>query len=300
MEPPQRPDAESRVLAALCAAAPAPHAPEGPGDDAAVRPGGEVVTVDTLVEGVHFDQRLSPADVGWKAVAVSVSDAAAMGAQPGWIALALSLPEPLDEHWLAAFAEGLGDACRRWQIQLIGGDTTRSPGPRFVSVTLGGQCVGAPMTRAGGRPGDTLWVTGTLGRAGAGWALPEPDDDALAALRRPDPPLAFALDLARRGLATAAMDVSDGLAADLPRLCAASRCGARVGPIPTDRGELGWTGGDDYELLFAAAPGQDHAVRTLAARHGRIVTPIGALAEGPCTRLDGAWPTPRFAHWGLA
>jgi thiamine-monophosphate kinase len=301
MEPPQRSDAEQGVLDVLIAATSPPPPPHGPGDDCALLGEGQVVTVDMLVEGVHFDDRLSPSDVGYKAVAVSVSDVAAMGARPTWLLLSLALPAPLDAVWAGQFAEGVGAACRRWRLALVGGDTVRSSGPRVASVTMGATCVAAPMLRSGGRVGDDLWVTGTLGRAGAGWATSTPTEQSLGALRRPDPPIAFALDLAAAGLATAAMDLSDGLARDLPRLCAASGCGARVDgrAVPADDadGDLAWTGGDDYELLFAASPTDRGAIAATAARHGVRVTRIGALDAGP-VRVDGrSWPTPRFEHW---
>jgi len=276
----------------------------GPGDDCALV-GDEALTVDTLVEGVHFDDRLSPEDVGYKAIAVSVSDLAAMGAEPTWALLALSLPRVVDRAWVAAFARGLGAACARWGVALVGGDTTRSPGPRFVSVTLGGRCP-HPVRRSGGRPGDALYVTGVPGLAAAGYTLADPPAAALAALRRPDPPLAFAQEIARLGLAAAMMDLSDGLAADLPRLCRASGTGARVDPaaLPDhpdlaaapDRRALTLAGGDDYQLLVASR--HDEGLRACALAHGVRLTRIGHLTDDADVRLtDGDWPAPPFAHF---
>lgn len=275
-----------------------------------------MLTVDTLVEGVHFDERLSPADVGFKAVAASVSDLASTGATPRWMLLALSLPpDPPALPWVAAFAEGLREACARFGVYLIGGDVTGVPrgGPRFVSPTLSGVAT-APMLRSTARPGDALWVTGQLGLAGAGWRLQHPPPAALQRLRRPIPPLSFALALAARGLATAAMDLSDGLAADLPRLAQASGVRAVIGaerlPVPgvladhPGRLALQLCGGEDYELLFTAADGADEAIAQLARTHGVTVTRIGAIEAGHGTILCGEggeplpWPDPAFDHFG--
>jgi thiamine-monophosphate kinase len=280
----------------------------GPGDDGAVLPLGDTVTVDALVEGCHFDARLSPADVGYKALAVSVSDLAAMGARPRWAVLALSLPSH-DAAWTGEFARGLGEACRRWQVALVGGDTTASPGPRVVSITAGGVLVGAPLRRDGARPGDLLWVTGTLGLAGAGWRLTAPPPAALAALRRPDPPVAFALAVARLGLASAAMDLSDGLAADLPRLLRSSRVhhptlGAWIGPAALPVGDVpdaldhALRGGEDYQLLLSAPPARSAELQALAGAYGVRLTAIGrCTADATLSLGGGAWPPPAYAHF---
>jgi thiamine-monophosphate kinase len=260
--------------------------------------------VDALIEGVHFDDRSSPADVGFKTIAVSVSDLAAAGATPRFALLSISLSDRrVREGFVQAFGEGLREACARWGVYLAGGDTTGSPGPIAVSATLGGVCVGRPHRRDGGRPGDRIWVTGRLGRAAAGWVLPSPPPTALAALRRPDPPLAFALALAASGVATAAMDLSDGLAADLPRLCLASGAGARVDPdrIPVaaeaDR-SLATSGGEDYELLFTAPASATERIRALGAEHATEVTAIGELTDGPALAYgDAPWPVPLFGHF---
>lgn len=268
-------------------------------------PGGRAITVDTLVEGVHWDQRLSPEDVGWKCVAASVSDLAAMGARPEWLVLSLSVP-PGDAAWTRRFAHGLGLATTKWDVGVVGGDTTRAPSARMVSVTLGGHCVGRPMVRSGARPGHDLWVTGIPGLAGAGWRTESPGPAALAALRRPTPPLAFALALARVGLPSAAMDLSDGLAKDLPRLCSASAVGAVVDPqaLPghPDLGDAAvdhaLRGGDDYQLLLAAPPAARGALTCLARAYGVSVHRIGhARAERRVELSGGGWPTPAFDHF---
>lgn len=312
LEPPQSgPNArEHHIIETLLRAA--PPAPADlrvpPGDDAVVLADGTAVTVDALVEGVHWDARLSGSDVGFKAVAVSASDLGAMGARPHWMVLAVCLPAPHDQAWLAELAEGVGEACRAFEVALVGGDVTRTPGPRFVSVTMGGPCP-RPVRRSGARPGDVLWVTGTLGLAGAGYLLPDPPAAALRALRRPRPPVAFARDLAAAGLATAMMDLSDGLASDLPRLCAASGVGAEVDPdalprhpdlVLEDPVPLQVGAGDDYELLFTAAPGSADAIVRIGRRHDVAVTAIGSV-DGGGARLRGrAWPSDAFSHWGAA
>ena len=274
------------------------------GDDAAVLPGGLVVSADAMVEGVHWDDRLSPADVGWKLVASNVSDLAAMGARPTWCTLTVGLPRPVDAAWLSDFAMGLHAACARWSLHLVGGDLTRSPGPRCLSLTIGGHAAG-PVTRSGARAGDELWVTGTLGDAADGFTHGGP---GLRSLRRPQPPLELGVALAEQGLVNAMMDLSDGLATDLPRLCAASRLGAVVqaaalpaSPTVADRADrlaLQVAFGEDYGLLFAASPVQGLAIEGLAAFHGVRVTRIGALrADGPVLLEPGPWPAPAFAHF---
>lgn len=282
--------------------------PEGPGDDGAVLPDGQVVTVDALVDGVHWDARLSLEDVGWKAVAVSVSDLAAMGARPAWMVIAVSLPDPAAAGPIAA---GVGAACARWGVALVGGDTTRAP-VAVVTVTMVGRAVAAPLLRSGARPGDALWATGTPGLAGAGWRLADPPTAALAALRRPQPPLEFALGLAAGGLASAAMDLSDGLAADLARLCAASGVGceldgdAVIAALPgvPDALACALGGGDDYELLFTAPAANDDAIAAIAAATGTVARRIGRITDGAAlVRVGGrAAPLagPTFEHWGAA
>ncbi|MBW1877309.1 MAG: thiamine-phosphate kinase [Deltaproteobacteria bacterium] len=280
----------------------------GPGDDAAVVQG-QAITVDALVEGVHWNDRLGPEDVGYKSVAVSVSDLAAMGARPAWVVLALSVPAPVDLAWVEALATGVGSACRSFAVALVGGDVTRSPGPRYLSVTMGGPCP-RPVTRSGAHAGDWLWVTGTLGLAGAGYLLDAPPPEALEALRRPRPPLPFALALADAGLASAMMDLSDGLATDLPRLCAASGLGGQVDPRslplhPTlgrieDPVPLQVGAGDDYELMFTAPPQAEEQVRALAEKNGVAVTAIGSLTSpGPVELIGRPWP-PSFSHFGAS
>lgn len=310
MDPLPTLDEEDRVIAAVYAAC-GPVASAlggvlvGSGDDAAVLADGTAITVDAMVEGVHWDDCLSPEDVGYKLLAVSVSDLASMGARPAWAVLTLALPTA-DLAWVAAFSAGLADAARRWGVRLIGGDTVRTPGPRTVSLTLGGTCVAAPLTRAGASPDDVVWVTGQPGLASLAWRSGDPPNDALDALRRPTPPLEFALALAQAGWCTAAMDLSDGLERDLPRLCRASRVGAiievdRVVRHPGLSGD-GWqfavSGGDEYQLLFTSRAVDADRVRELADTHDVWVSPIGRCDDTGAVRLsDRAWPSLSFSHF---
>lgn len=272
----------------------------GIGDDATVFEDGRVVTLDTMVEGVHWDTRLSPEDVGWKLVAVNVSDVAAMGGRPTHAWLAASLPAPLDRAWVRAFATGLRAACDRWGVHLVGGDTTRAP-VRVLSLTLEGLAP-RPVLRSTGRPGDDLWVTGNLGLAAEAFLADAPSDAAWRAFRRPEPRVEFAAALAARGLATAMMDLSDGLRDDLARLCAASGCGADVDAAQVPgTGPISWRVGfgEDYELLFAAPQADRDAVRSVANMTSTPLGLIGRLDAAAGARLNGRpeWPPPLFRHF---
>ena len=273
----------------------------GIGDDAALVSASTVVTTDSMVEGVHWDHRLSAADVGWKLVAVNVSDIGAMGAQPAWATLAMALPAPLDRGWVRDFFVGFAEAAAHFGLALVGGDTTRSPGPRVLTLTVGGE-VARPVRRQGALPGDDLWVTGELGRAGEAFLAEVPSAAALAWLRRPDPPIRFAAALAERGLAHAMIDVSDGLARDLGRVCRASGVGAWVDPARLPGGRpiaQAVAFGEDYELGFAAASGAVDAICSLATMHGSRVTRVGAFTQSADLVLLGhaSWPVPRFDHF---
>lgn len=304
MTPYQR---EQEVIDLLLRAAPLRRVhPVGPGDDAAVLADGTAVTVDALVEGVHWDDRLAPADVGYKAVAVSASDLAAMAARPAWMVLALALPSPPDLGWVRGFASGLASGADRFGVDLVGGDLTRAP-VRVASLTMSGVVVAPPVQRAHARPGDDLWVTGTPGLAGAGYLLDDPPAAALGALRRPTPRVDLALAVATARLAHAMMDLSDGLASDLPRLCAASGVGARLKParLPLhpalthldDPLPIQVSGGDDYELLMTAPPEHRDALTALAAGHGVRLTRVGQVTRGPRVELVGrSWPG-GYAHF---
>lgn len=263
----------------------------GIGDDCALLqpPPGEVLalTTDMLVEGRHFAVAVDAADLGWKSLAVNLSDLAAMGAEPRWFTLALSLPQA-DPLWLSRFAAGLGEAASAGGIALVGGDTTR--GPLTISITAAGSVPpAAALRRSGARAGDLVCVTGTLGDAAA--ALQGYDDAAgwlSRRLHRPVPRLAEGRAL--RELANAAIDLSDGLAGDLRHVLRASGVGARIDVEalpqsaafaacvpPAHRLELQIAGGDDYELCLCLPPRQLEAARAACASG---LTVIGALEAG--------------------
>ncbi len=293
----------------------------GIGDDAALLrlPAGAdlVAAVDTIVAGRHFLADCDPRAVGHRALAVNLSDLAAMGATPAWATLALTLPRA-DPAWLEAFARGLFELADRHHVALVGGDTTS--GPLTISLQLLGHVPrGLGLRRGGGRAGDLLAVTGCLGDAGAGLALAQgqiPCTDAAAAaeLRRrfeyPSPRVQFGLHA--RDLATAAMDLSDGIVADLPKLAAASGLKALAHverlplspamrtlglPIAAEDWALG--AGDDYELLLAFPPENRARLAAAAAQSGVELTVIGELeaGSGVCWTRQGAPYAPRVGGY---
>lgn len=279
-------------------------------DDAAViePPAGSdlVVTTDCLVAGVHFFPDDAPADIGWKALAVNVSDLVAKGATPLAYSLALALPPPLSAAFLAGLADGLREAQAHFGIHLSGGDTTATRGETMLSVTAFGSVPhGRTLRRGGARAGDSLYVSGTIGDAALGLKLRRGDadtaewpidDDArqwlIRRYLRPGPRAALIPALLAH--ASAAMDISDGLAIDCRRLCAASRLGAAVGitAVPLSLAASGalsasralqftlLTGGDDYEALIAIRAGEEEAFEAAAAGAGVPVTRIGTMLGG--------------------
>ena len=304
----------------------------GIGDDAAVLqvPDGHelVQTTDALVPGAHFLADDQPGSIGHRLVAANLSDLAAMGAQPAWALLSLTMPG-VDEPWLAAFARGLGLLARAQGVALVGGNLAR--GPLNASLTLSGLVPrGQALRRDGGRPGDDLWVSGFPGEARAGMALRHPqlraaalpgadglDAGARAALvaRREDPDARTALGVALRGLASAAIDVSDGLWVDLGRLAQASGCAALLEEesLPVSvalraaAGPGAWlellAGGEDYELCLAAAPARAAAIQAAAAATCTPLARIGRLVAGTGVQLLRAgavtqFSAPGFDHFG--
>jgi thiamine-monophosphate kinase len=269
----------------------------GVGDDGAVLqiPAGTtlVVSTDTLVRDVHFSDDYSPGDIGYKALAVNLSDLAAMAAQPAWASLALTLPRA-DEGWIADFARGFLDLAEAHGVALVGGDLTR--GPLTVTVGVYGFTpTGLSLRRSGARPGDEIFVTGTLGDAAlALCGLPSPHRAYLETrLRRPTPRVAEGLTV--RGLASGGIDISDGLAADLAHLLTQSGCGATVYlerlPLsqalralddPDRRRALALAGGDDYELCFTVPPPQRPMLES--RWHGAPMTCIGRIEASPGLR----------------
>lgn len=274
----------------------------GIGDDAAVLqpPAGHdlILTTDTLVEGRHFRPGDDPESLGHKSLAVNLSDLAAMGAEPAWFLLSLTLPQA-DEPWLTAFAAGLHALARRFNIQLVGGNTTR--GPLSIGVTACGFVpAGQALTRRGAQPGDRVYVTGTLGDAAlALWIEQEqpgrtPVGHAAAErLHRPEPRIAAGIAL--RGLAGAVIDISDGLAADLGHILESSHVGARIdlARLPLSdtyrrlqtSGVVGWdhalAGGDDYELCFTVSPSREPELTRRAAQMDCACTSIGEIVASP-------------------
>ncbi len=275
-----------------------PTAALGPGDDCALvapAPGKQLaITTDMLVEGTHFLPDTNPKNLGWKTLAVNLSDLAAMGATPRWVLLAGSLPDA-DEAWIAAFADGLFACARTYGVDLIGGDTTR--GPRNFCVTAMGEVdAGRALTRHGAQAGDDIWVSGRPGLAALGLAhlqdrleLPEPWRRlCIAALEKPQPRIALGQALV--GVASAAIDVSDGLLADLGHIGERSGLAATVHlvqlphlPKGVERApalEAQLAGGDDYELCFTASPDQRLSLGEIAARLELPLWCIGEMRAG--------------------
>ena len=287
----------------------------GIGDDAALLappPGRQlVVTADTLNDGVHFPRGTSPADVGWKALAVNLSDLASMGAEPAWCTLSLSLPQS-DPAWIEGFLDGFLDLAGQHDIALVGGDPTR--GPLSIAVTAMGLVEpGRALRRDGARVGDEVWVTGTLGDAAGGLALldREPVPALRARLDRPTPRVAAGRALA--GIATACVDVSDGLLADLGHVCARSHVAAHldVDALPAsaalreafgeaDRIALQASGGDDYELCFTAPADAGADIGAVSAQLGLRFTRIGRIVAGegvhPVDAKSQPWSSPRRGY----
>jgi thiamine-monophosphate kinase len=275
----------------------------GIGDDAALlrMPEGQelALSTDTLVAGVHFPADSAAADIGWKALAVNLSDLAAMAAQPAWCTLTLTLPEA-DADWLDAFLDGFCELADAHEVALVGGDTTRGP----LSITLavhGFAPAGSALRRGGARAGEDVWVTGTLGDAAGALCQWQGGGLQSAKLRhrldRPTPRIGAGLAL--RGLAGAAIDLSDGLAADLGHVLAASGVGAEIelGRLPTSRTlvehfpddaarwRLQLAGGDDYELCFTAPSAQALAIERAMAECEVHATVVGRTTREPGLRL---------------
>lgn len=280
----------------------------GIGDDAAVldvAPGRKlVVAMDTIVEGVHFPAGTAAADIGYRALAVNLSDLAAMGAQPSWMTLSVSLANP-EEAWLAGFAQGLFELADLHDVALVGGDTVK--GPLVVTVQIAGWVEADRwLMRSGATPGDLLFVSGVPGEAAAGLAVIQrrmPENSFTQHLRRrflrPEPRVALGRSV--RMVASAAMDISDGLLTDLDKLCAASGCGARIDidalPKSTAMAEVfdedtcvdyALAGGDDYEILFTIPPA--HAPALSGSSPVRC-TQIGVIAsDGGVECMRGGRP----------
>jgi thiamine-monophosphate kinase len=287
---------------------PAANAVLGVGDDCAlvdVSNGMDLaVSTDTMVSGTHFFPDVNPENLGHKALAVNLSDMAAMGAMPYWAMLALTVPA-VDHGWLAAFAKGFFDLADEFSVSLVGGDTTR--GPLSLTVTIMGEVpMGAALRRNGAKAGDDVWVSGNIGDAALAVAhrngrlvLSEGDyHEAVMRLYEPTPRVG--LGQALRGLATSAIDISDGLLGDLGHICRLSGVGATVdlNSIPVSaigakhvNSKAGLTaivaGGDDYELCFTAASTTRDSIEELTDVLGVPLSRIGQVKRGKGVSLIG-------------
>ena len=280
-----------------------------------------VVTTDAMVSGIHFFANDRPDTIGWKLLAVNLSDLAAMGATPLGYTLALGLPADWNSDWLGAFSLGLKTCQERYGTSLLGGDTVRSGGVFWAAITaFGAVPKGSALRRNGARTGDAIWVSGTVGDAALavqlrnGWTPPAAVERAGLDHRLDLPEPRLALGQALRGIATAALDISDGLAADLGHICETSEVGAIVQladvPLsPTGRGLLArdpdvavtvLTGGDDYELLFTSPADADEQVYRAAEAAGTPVARIGRITPGFGVRIvDGQGHDLNLPHLGF-
>lgn len=282
----------------------------GIGDDAALLdvPLGQhlVVSTDTLVSGRHFPENTSPEDIGYKSLAVNLSDLAAMAAEPAWILLALTLPNA-DEIWLKKFTDGFFSLMQHFQLQLVGGDMTQ--GPLTITVqALGFVPPGKALGRVGARAGDRIYLTGTLGDAGLALEAIQKKDglglltssqifSVMQRLNRPEPRVEIGLAL--RDVASSAIDVSDGLAADLGHILSANQVGAilqleklplsdSVQTLPTERAwQLALGSGDDYELCFTVPEAHERALQRSFATLNTPYTCIGTIKKEPGLILLG-------------
>lgn len=295
----------------------------GIGDDAALvdpEPGRELVcAVDTIVAGTHYPQDLPPFDVGYRSVAINLSDIAAMGGRPRWMTLALTIPDA-DTGWLSLFAEGLFTAASEANVSLIGGDTTRGETTVISIQLIGDVDPDKAIRRSGARPGDDIFVTGTPGDAAAGLSLLKGGSDQtgeseylIGRFVRPTARVEFAASIA--SIASAAIDLSDGLYADLQKLLQSSKAGATldISRLPLsaeilakfdydDAANFALGGGDDYELCFAASQSDDSEIDTLAKQNHLQVTRIGKVVpgDGITCRRDGEtveYTDPGYRHF---
>ncbi|PPD13066.1 thiamine-phosphate kinase [Methylophilus sp.] len=274
----------------------------GIGDDAAlirVRDGYQLaVSADMSVAGTHFFSDINPFAIGWKSMAVNISDMAAMGAEPKWATLSIALPE-LDESWLRDFSDGLFKCAEAFGVSLIGGDTTR--GPLNIAINIMGEVpFGQALQRNGAQVGDDIWVSGELGCAALwlqyrlGQLVLHAEDVAMLATAMHHPQPRVALGQALRGIATAALDISDGLLADLGHILKASKVGAMLDWQAISQPVLQYsqvsepvmqqavlTGGDDYELCFTAPATERQTVLALSGQLGLPLSRIGKVQAEP-------------------
>ncbi len=279
-----------------------------------------VISTDTLVSGVHFPPDTSAAAIGHKVLAVNLSDLAAMGAAPRWATLSLTLPD-VDEGWLAAFSASFFKLADAHKVQLVGGDTTQ--GPLTITVTLHGEVpCGMQLTRSGAQPGDRIYVTGCLGDAALALTILKNtgvrSENQTALFERLDyPKQRIEVGLLLRGLATSAIDISDGLLADLGHILSASGVGARINVDAVPRSlafkafvdenadvyeplNMALSGGDDYELCFTVPADQCAEIETRFKTTGIEVTPIGEIESQTglrCMRSSGeVWEATKYGY----
>jgi len=280
---------------------------QGIGDDCAViRKDGDKVwllTMDTLLEGVHFDSSLHPPEqLAEKSLSVNISDIAAMGGKPLFVLLSLGLPRSFSEQWFGQFSSGMARALAEYECLLVGGDTVASPGGIALTLTVIGQTRESEVLyRSSARIGDTIWVTGPLGLSAAGFELLRSGRETsglqslVKAHLRPRARVGLGRQLGRSGLVHAMMDISDGLATDLAHLTRASGVGAKIfaeklvvhpelhrAAALLDRDPLHWMlqGGEDYELLFTAASEETGALQRLVAGSGQQLFAVGTVISG--------------------
>jgi len=291
----------------------------GIGDDCAIlNPPADsqlVVSTDTLIAGVHFPQSTSAFDIGFKSLAVNLSDLAAMGANPLWFTLCITLPDR-NTQWIEGLCDGMAELIQQTGIQLVGGDTTKGPLSISIHVT-GAVPIGQALKRSGARVGDDVYVSGVIGHGAAGLKMAlsrvtTPDDsrldkrqlDALHRFNRPQPRIE--LGVALRGIATSCIDVSDGLFADLQHVLSASGVGACLALVSISVSEaviastlfsdmserekrlLACNAGDDYELCFTASESQRGSVAVLAAEQALVISRIGRVVEGASIVEEGS------------
>jgi thiamine-monophosphate kinase len=302
---------ERQVIARVRARVPAapPFVVVGIGDDAAVleppRNRLDIVTTDAAVEGVHFDRRfMDAASIGHRVLAANLSDLAAMGAEPRTALLSLMLPDALPVAELDALLDAFMALAARTGTHLVGGNVTRSPGPLVIDVTVTGTAKRRKvLTRAGGRPGDELWVSGTVGGAAAGLACLQQRGsaaaqdpavaDAVARFLRPEPRLRLGILVGRTRAASAAMDLSDGLADAVRQLAEASGTGARLeaSALPVHPGVAAVAGDADATLTAALAGGEDYELLLAVPRRaGRRFAAAARIAHVPVTRIGSLAP----------
>jgi len=276
----------------------------GVGDDAALfslEQGYQLVTTtDTLTEGIHFSENAPAKDIAHKSLAVNLSDIAAMGAKAKYFTLAISLPK-IDRSWLREFSDSLRQLSERYEVSLIGGDTTR--GPLNITITMIGIVESSKaLTRSGAQPGDGVYVSGSIGDAGfCFWKLSNdfvPSNQELERLNCPIPRIELGLEL--KSLASACIDISDGLEQDLSHILEASSVGAvvEVNKIPlsealhahvkdTDDWSIPLCGGDDYELCFTIPEGKEEALKIVSESCNVNITRIGIVSESLGLQIEG-------------